>query len=338
MDPVTQGANLMAAGRFAEAAAILETVRDRSHVAAALLGGIRQSEGRFADAEALYRHALALQPNDAMARDGLDGLRKGLFFPWGKGLFWPTRHVFMSGAVSLMRDIDRPLNILEIGSFAGASALTWARACDHFLRHGARLTCIDLWHQRTAPFPGEATFGFFSSGLMYRAFLSNIATAPRSVRIDHRMGHSDALLPTLPPDSFDLIYVDGSHYYADATNDIRNAKRLLRAGGLLCGDDLELQLHECDAAHAAANRDGDYIVDPKMQTSFHVGVTLAVAEQFGRVENHDGFWIMRKSDDGEYRSVSLRGATAILPLHWPTAIVEQLAQRFQPGPEGEIAL
>src|SRR5256885_13921459 len=117
MNPVAHGAALMAHGQFEAAAEILASVADRSHEAAGLLGGIRQSQGRLTEAEALYRQALAMNAQYQLADDALDGLGKGLFFPWGKGLFWPERQVFMSAAIYLKRLATQPLDLLEVGSY-----------------------------------------------------------------------------------------------------------------------------------------------------------------------------------------------------------------------------
>lgn len=328
MNAIEHASALMALGRFGEAADLLRPLAGTSYEAAGLLGGIVQAHGRPAEAEALYRRAVALKPDDRLAIDALDALGKGLFFPWGKGLFWPTRQVFMAAAVGTMRPLDRPLELLEVGSYVGGSALTWGAAAARFFEHGARIFCIDIWHERREPVPGEVTFGFFSSGLMYRTFLANAATLPGSIKVEHAIGWSADILPTMPRAAFDLVYVDGSHYYRDAAVDLDNALPLVRDGGLLCGDDLELQLDESDDGHARLHRHDDFIVDPRTGRQYHVGVTLALWERFGRVANYDGFWILRKTA-GKFEPLSLAGAIGLLPRHWPQATQDALREQFR---------
>jgi predicted O-methyltransferase YrrM len=67
-------------------------------------------------------------------------------------------------------------------------------------------------------------------------FLSNIAFG-RS-RLDVRIGKSETVLFQLEPQSFDVIYVDGSHHAADALTDIVMAFHLLKVGGIMMIDDV----------------------------------------------------------------------------------------------------
>ncbi|MBK9218228.1 MAG: class I SAM-dependent methyltransferase [Uliginosibacterium sp.] len=80
---------------------------------------------------------------------------------------------------------------------------------------------------------------------------------PGSIRIDHPTvyeferkrpdiqiilirANAGVALPKFSPRQFDFIYVDGSHYYKEAQEDISLCKELLKDGGIMCGDDLEL--------------------------------------------------------------------------------------------------
>jgi hypothetical protein len=93
---------------------------------------------------------------------------------------------------------------------------------------------------------------------------------------------------------FDLVYLDGDHRYKQVSTDIRNAERLVGDGGILCGDDLELQAPAVDLENAKDNAHLDFILDPKTGQYYHPGITLAVAECFGDVSSWDGFWAVRK--------------------------------------------
>jgi predicted O-methyltransferase YrrM len=76
----------------------------------------------------------------------------------------------------------------------------------------------------------------FLYGLKER-FLSNIAFG-RS-RLDVRIGQSENILFQLQPQSFDVIYVDGSHHAADALTDIVMAFHLLKVDGVMMIDDVQ---------------------------------------------------------------------------------------------------
>lgn len=118
-----------------------------------------------------------------------------------------------------------PTNILEIGSFEGRSAV-W------FLTQypDARLICVDTF---------EGSEEHHQAGMDMSAvetrFQHNIA--PFGNRVTVRKGHSSKVLYGLEPESFDCIYVDGSHTEDDTLVDIVLAYGLLRKGGAMLIDD-----------------------------------------------------------------------------------------------------
>ena len=67
--------------------------------------------------------------------------------------------------------------------------------------------------------------------------------------IDHFIWHKrkesyselNYLIKKLYKNNFDLIYPDGDHSYHGVSVDIDNCCSLVRDGGILCGDDLEIQ-------------------------------------------------------------------------------------------------
>ncbi len=104
---------------------------------------------------------------------------------------------------------------LEVGSFQGMSAC-WL--LDTVLTHPtARLTCID---------PG-----------VQPEFHTNLAKTGVAQKVTLRPGDSHQLLPTLPPDCFDLIYIDGCHLSAHVHKDGVLAWPLLKPGGVMIFDD-----------------------------------------------------------------------------------------------------
>jgi predicted O-methyltransferase YrrM len=89
--------------------------------------------------------------------------------------------------------------------------------------------------------------------------------------------------------SFDLIYVDGSHIYGDVKRDLEQASRLIRPGGLICGDDLDQAPTADLLAIARQHLEDDTHVLPD-GSAIHPGVMLAVTEAFGDVRSEGGFW------------------------------------------------
>ena len=88
---------------------------------------------------------------------------------------------------------------------------------------------------------------------------------------------------------FDLVFIDGSHYYQDVRRDIELALRILKPGGIICGDDLEI-LPSADLAAVAKRYQDQDFVSYTEGSYFHPGVALAVYELFGTVEMKAGTW------------------------------------------------
>jgi tetratricopeptide (TPR) repeat protein len=106
---------------------------------------------------------------------------------------------------------------LEVGSFEGM-ATCWL--VDQILTHpSASMTCIDL--------------GFLEQ------FDLNIDRAGAALKVKKLVGDSHQILPLLPANSYDMVYIDGcplaSHLYKDAVL----AWSLLKLGGLMILDDYE---------------------------------------------------------------------------------------------------
>lgn len=120
----------------------------------------------------------------------------------------------------------RPLQLLEVGSYEGRSACWMA---DNLLSHPeSRLLCID------------AGIGVGSREQLQQ-LRANLDTLPNRGQIELRIGSSFEVLPTLKPDSYDVIYIDGSHLGGDTIRDLCNAWPLLKSGGLMYIDDYQFE-------------------------------------------------------------------------------------------------
>ena len=110
------------------------------------------------------------------------------------------------------------LHYLEIGVFEGRSAL-WV--LEHVLTDPtSRMTCIDL-------FPGD----------MEQHFRANLELSGVPKKATVLKGFSQIVLKQLPLESFDLIYIDGSHVAKDVLVDAVLSWQLLKPGGILMFDD-----------------------------------------------------------------------------------------------------
>ena len=175
-----------------------------------------------------------------------------------------------------------------------------------------RSTCIDPW----LPYEGKAGIAQqldnnqnerLASGEAFETFQRNIADTGAARQIDVRRGFSDEILPTLPKAAFDIVYIDGDHSYLQVRQDLANAASLVRDGGLLCGDDLEVLFAECNQALCLkwAELGAEYVRDPRTGLGFHPGVTLAVWRQFGDDISRWGLtWAMQRQGD-DWRKITL---------------------------------
>jgi predicted O-methyltransferase YrrM len=123
------------------------------------------------------------------------------------------------------------LRFIEVGVFEGRSTV-WL--LDHVLTaRTARLDCVD-------PFVWPMSAGRPASVRMRdvkRRFHRNVAASGASSKVRLIEGRSDTALAGLPPDSYDCVYVDGSHRADDVLSDAVLSFRLLKPGGLLIFDD-----------------------------------------------------------------------------------------------------
>ena len=153
---------------------------------------------------------------------------------------WFSRHI---PAWDHILEALKPTRILEIGSFEGRSACYLIEKCPSLVASPVSITCIDTWEGGI-----EHQAGGFVEAVMTdveRRFDHNTRLAlgrtagPVSLRKEKQLSR-DALAGLIASgqmESFDLIYIDGSHEATDVLTDAILAFPLLRIGGTLIFDD-----------------------------------------------------------------------------------------------------
>jgi predicted O-methyltransferase YrrM len=242
----------------------------------------------------------------------------------------PVRHVFMISTIWYLTREKKHENmqILEIGSWVGASALSWAQGLKIHNDAKGTITCVDAWkpffnrETQTGDYVRHMEMAL-SSETAYQLFSHNVSTLPDSITCQHLRGKSDDILPLLRENTFDVVFIDGDHAYTPVLKDIKNSLTLVKDGGIICGDDLNLQLSQVDQEHVRKHAEDDFIKDPKTNRNCHPGVTLAVAEVFGGdVSMWGGFWAMQKRGN-QWVKISMKGMPVHYPEHFPASALKR---------------
>jgi predicted O-methyltransferase YrrM len=137
---------------------------------------------------------------------------------WCSGNFTLWRRVF-----STLR--SKPLNILEIGSWEGRSAIFFANFFER-----ATITCIDTFSGSSEHTPEQAS-------RVEERFDRNIAAFGH--RVEKIKGLSRQALAALAAQQrrYDLAYIDGSHERDDVMADSLGVWSMLNPGGSIIWDD-----------------------------------------------------------------------------------------------------
>lgn len=132
-------------------------------------------------------------------------------------------------SVILDRFKDKPdLNFLEIGCFEGR-ATCWL--CDNILTNPtSKITVLDT-------FRGGDEHHSLDLSELYNRFKNNTQEYGNKVKILANDSMNEYFRGVLKPNTFDFIYIDGSHNAKDVLLDAVNCFNLLKPGGVMIFDD-----------------------------------------------------------------------------------------------------
>lgn len=211
------------------------------------------------------------------------------------GQLWPERMPYMEKAAA--RFFIPGCKILEVGTWMGqGSTKIWL----HYMPPDSQLVCIDKWSAYISE-------NDLNAGPSHYVAMNDLSRTAINVSLNVIESDADKNVIVIKADSakalalfkeeyFDFVYVDGSHYYANVKADLAIAKRLVKNGGILCGDDLEIEPDEEHINLAKQAISHDFVGDTQGR-GFHPGVLLAVSEEVPQHTNYAGFWISQKIGD-----------------------------------------
>jgi predicted O-methyltransferase YrrM len=133
----------------------------------------------------------------------------------------------------------RPQCVVEVGTFAGGTAVGWGKA---LAENGTgRLICVDQDVYSAGTFPAVTRRNLTAAGLP-------------SDRYELRGGNSRLVVPQLARElrsGVDVYLVDGDHTYDGALSDIENGLPMLRPGGFILVHDVDRgrRMDEATADH-----------------------------------------------------------------------------------------
>src|SRR4029453_1787209 len=116
------------------------------------------------------------------------------------------------------------IHMLEVGSFEGRSAIWFLQ--NVLIHPSSTVTCVDLFYSSRVPFCMREI-----------RFDHNIAASGFSGRVTKVKARSQEVLKLLREDTYNIIYIDGSHRAADVQSDASLSWPLLKRNGIIIFDD-----------------------------------------------------------------------------------------------------
>ncbi len=241
---------------------------------------------------------------------------------------------------------NRAINLLEVGSWAGGSAIAWTHALLRWAGNfNHSVTCVDPWTPYFDSSVKPESDNFYcgsremedalKNNSIYELFCHNVRAAQAERYITPLREPSARALPKLAEERFDLIFVDGKHDYLSVIEDVKLARKSLKLGGILCGDDLDAQMHEVNQEFCRKMSSRDFVQNPENGVWFHPGVTHAVHDLFGQVAARNSIWGVQKTVSG-WQNIEIPDSSDIaVPTaewfgvnNWPLQEQIELAREF----------
>ena len=207
-----------------------------------------------------------------------------------KDQLWKERETVMEDYIKLKKISRKNINILEIGSWFGLGST------QKFIKHmdsTSHLFLVDPWeiYSKSDELTTTSKMNLFVKSA-YNSVYDQVIKNKKNIFIIK--AQIEKLEYFLKKNYFDYIYIDGSHYYHSVLKDIEISKKILKRGGIISGDDLDLGIDKSLYKVAKENIEKDLYVFNDGR-AFHPGVYLAVYRSFSmeersRIYTKNGFW------------------------------------------------
>ena len=177
----------------------------------------------------------------------------------------------------LSKEKETGVKMLEVGSWFGCSSVFNALALKYFSKDNI-LFCMDTW--KGSQDEKEHDIANFENALEhFRAVMRymNVDDIINPLVCDSVVG-----MDALRDNYYDIIFIDAAHNYKNVYEDIKNAIRLVKPGGLIIGHDCECKFKELDEKYQVKTYQEE---DPHHYNGYHIGVIRALDEIFGEDYN-----------------------------------------------------
>ncbi len=247
--------------------AVLEGRRSDEHVVelnpgqspaqiAADLGGKPLQEDSGEEAEEVPARSSELDTIRVLAGVSEDikqmGLRLAPRKDHGRPIRWGhmTRPEDLEALKELVKTVTgelagKPLNILEVGSWTGESALAMVETVRGIIGlRSTKIHCVDTWEGTPGDHTAVLCEALGGPNVLYECFAANVGELLDDVIIPHRKRSLELAKSwnTFRWGKLDLVFLDGDHSYDHVRADIQAWLPHLRGGGIIAGHDYGIVL------------------------------------------------------------------------------------------------
>lgn len=188
------------------------------------------------------------------------------------------------------------LDILEIGVYCGQTTVNLGSFFKK-IKTNIQITCVDPFCNLVVKDDKQNIYSsYFYKNLknnkIESLFDSNISFAELNRVVNKKKTFSINFF-NRNKKKYDIIVIDGSHYFDDVNLDIKEAKKILNEGGVLIIDDYELEASKIsfEELNQKVNTDEALYND---KIFYHPGITHAVKLNFNfNLSSHNGLGVVK---------------------------------------------
>jgi len=203
----------------------------------------------------------------------------------------------------IIKQIDKKfIKVLEIGVYCGQTTLTISKQLKKDNKE-FEITCLDIWDEfenttATDSFTHNKLVEVLKNSQVFNLFYHNLNVNNILDKCRIIKKKSNVYLKEIN-EKYDLIIIDGSHLYDEVLEDLENSKKILNDKGFIVGDDYEVKYSNLSSLNLKdlCKKRLDVFYDKNTKIRFHPGVTQAVFDSFGDLNQLNGLFCVQKKEN-----------------------------------------